>query len=831
MVSAGRAVGVGRSQLRAAPDLSAVSAATSVVSPTVTKIPLMHRYSASDASGAGLSRRATVPFGTLGVTWRGRSAVPGLEIAVRTRQDGHWSGWRHLDSDTGDDPVATGVVRGGTDPLYVGPSDGVQVRVESGAGRLPRGMRLELVDPGERTDDVTVTSGPHGGWDAATASQPVVLTRAQWGADESQVRCPAQYTSTVRAGILHHTAGTNGYSAADVPAILRGDYAYHLSRGWCDIGYNALVDRFGRIWEGRAGGLDRAVIGAHAGGFNTGTFGVAMIGNYDVAAPSSASITAVARFMAWKLGMAHRDPQGSTVLTSAGGGTARYPAGARVRLPVVMGHRDTGWTACPGRHLYPALPRIRAQATRFMQAALINPSVPRGAIEQGDVVSLTARAMRRQRWRLDVDAPCGGGQVARIRGSVAAHREIQASWNGLLPDGSPARPGRYRLTLRSSSATGPAVPVSTDVLIVPGPQPVQASAVPTGGSGRYVAVAPVRLHDSRDGGGLGPGGYVRVPVLGRAGVPAAGVTAVVLNLTASCTSTDTALTLFPSGSPSSRPVSAIPAGVTRSVLATTRVGADGSVTVRNARGVSELTVDLVGYFTDLAGAGSRVRAVEGTRILDTRVDGGPLENGQARTVTLPDTVGGLGRAGITGVVVDLSAVGPSGAGALSLGSSTLPALTYRGGETVDNLAIVPVSGGRFTVRAAGARTRVIMDVRAVLSTRTGGTLSAVKPVLLTEATLRPRTPKKITVTGDRTGVPDTASAVLVTLTAVDADTSGALNAYPWGSAGSTTAALRATADRGRANQVLVPVGRAGAIALFAAGGPMPVRVDVIGYVS
>ena len=81
---------------------------------------------------------------------------------------------------------------------------------------------------------------------------------------------------------MHHTADTNNYTADQVPAMMRSIYRYHtVSRGWGDIGYNVIVDKYGRLWEGRFGGLASTVIGAHAGGFNTGTFGVSMLGNYD----------------------------------------------------------------------------------------------------------------------------------------------------------------------------------------------------------------------------------------------------------------------------------------------------------------------------------------------------------------------------------------------------------------------------------------------------------------------------------------------------------------------------------------------------------------------
>ncbi|GAA3591428.1 hypothetical protein GCM10022223_02450 [Kineosporia mesophila] len=799
-----------------------------VVRPSIATIDLAPGISASSQkTGILTSRRGTSAFQTVGVTWKGRKTAPDVTIQVRTRQKGVWGAWLGLDDDAGDDVMATKDVRGGTDPLYVGPSDGVQAKVTVRSGNLPSGLRLELVDAGSSDYDQVAAAVQPAGYAAAQAGRPTIMTRAQWGADESRVKCSPTVTTTVKAVVMHHTAGNNRYTAAQVPSILRGDYAYHLSRGWCDIGYNALVDKYGRIWEGRAGGLDKAVTGAHAGGFNTNTFGVSVIGNYDVARPTAASINAVARVFAWKLNQYHRDPNGSTQLTSAGGGTARYPAGRTVTLPVIMGHRNTGYTACPGKYLYPYLPAIRSQVTTLMQAALINPTVPKSTAQQGTPLTITARALRRQNWWLDVTAPCNGGAVARVSGNTAAGEEIRATWNGRRADGTLARPGTYVLTLTSSSATGTAKPVARTVLVTPPRQPVQPEATPSGGAGGYVPVTPTRLYNTRSGKniGLGPAGYARVPVLGQAGIPATGVTSVVLNLTASCSTADTSLTAYPTGRVSARPVSTVPRGVTRSTLVTTRVGADGSITVGNAQGVTELTVDVVGYYS---ATGSPVQPVDGLRIFDSRYQGGQLKDGQPRTVVLPDTVGGVASAQISAVIVDVSAMGPYGDGTLTV--NTLPTLTYRRDETIDNLAIVPVTGGQFTLRNTGAATSATVDVRGIVTAGTPGSLTAVKPVLLTDATLARQTPKKITVTGAKTAVPNDATGVIVTLTAIDSASTTALGAYAWGAPASNAVALRVAKGDTRSNQVLVPIGDAGAISLVSSVGSTRVRVDVVGYV-
>jgi hypothetical protein len=145
----------------------------------------------------------------------------------------------------------------------------------------------------------------------------------------------------VQGAVVHHTAGTNSYTADQVPSVIRGIYAYHAdARGWGDIGYNVLVDKFGRAWEGRAGGLDRAIVGGHAVGVNSTMFGISVMGNYEVAAMTSAASDTLSRVIGWKLGLHGVVPSSSTVI----------------------GHRDVAQTACPGRNLYGLLPKLRTAA-------------------------------------------------------------------------------------------------------------------------------------------------------------------------------------------------------------------------------------------------------------------------------------------------------------------------------------------------------------------------------------------------------------------------------------------------------------------------------------
>ena len=316
---------------------------------------------------------SVAPFSLVGVTWAADPAVTDTVAQIRVQDlDGLWSAWTQVgveDAAQEDGTESGAQVRGGTAPLWTGPSTGVEVELVTRSGTRPVDVMLDLVDPGSSEADGSLASPAIHDEAHAAMTMPSVYSRAQWGADESIRTWDPEYASTIRATTLHHTADTNDYRADQVPAMLRSIYRYHtVSRGWGDIGYNVLVDKYGRLWEGRYGGLASTVVGAHAGGFNTGSFGVSMLGNYDVAPTPAAMIEAVARVMAWKLQLYGVDPRGQAVLTSGGGGTSRYAAGVRVTLPTIFGHRDVGNTSCPGQYGYAQLGPIRDRVAALIAA-------------------------------------------------------------------------------------------------------------------------------------------------------------------------------------------------------------------------------------------------------------------------------------------------------------------------------------------------------------------------------------------------------------------------------------------------------------------------------
>ncbi|MDX6436301.1 MAG: hypothetical protein QOK34_1135, partial [Gaiellaceae bacterium] len=230
----------------------------------------------------GRTLAGTTPeFDLVGLHWRGTGAV---QFRTRTLA-GRWSSWRNADPEAEDVPDAgtpeTRATQGWHlgNPYWTGPSDRIEYRLH---GRVER-LRAYFV----RSPEVRIPLRR-----VAMAGSPPLLSRETWGANEAIRRAAPSYAQSVQYAVVHHTAGTNSYSASQSAAIVRGIEVYHVKgNGWNDIGYNFLVDKYGQVFEGRYGGIDKPVIGAHAEGFNTGSVGVAVLGNYGSAAPPAAART------------------------------------------------------------------------------------------------------------------------------------------------------------------------------------------------------------------------------------------------------------------------------------------------------------------------------------------------------------------------------------------------------------------------------------------------------------------------------------------------------------------------------------------------------------
>lgn len=462
------------------PTVTTATATPRPVPASVERIPLgsvdvaaLRTLGSSRVRPAYLSAaRTTKPFSLMGVTWAPDPAVGEVEVLVRNRSGGRWSAWESVDADTDDAPDAGSQdARGpgfriGTAPIWTGPSDGVQVRVNALSGAKPRDVRIELVDPGTSPADALV-DGPR---DRARAEQPQpqIITRAQWGADESIRRGSPSYNSTVKVGFVHHTASSNDYTREQAAAMVRGIYAYHVkSNGWSDIGYNYLVDRYGRAYEGRAGGLDRFVVGAHTGGFNTHSFGVSLLGDFSTVAADTATIGMLTDVLAWKLGAAYRDPLGKAVLTSQGGGTSKYSAGTQASFDVVSGHRDAGNTSCPGATTYNRMGALRQQVADKLGAGLVDPVFTGGKEHEPGArgpLTATARTLGELDWTTTVQ-DADGAVLRTASGRNADGEPLALTWDLTDEAGRPVRPGAYLLRLAGSRDGDRALPYEVRVVV------------------------------------------------------------------------------------------------------------------------------------------------------------------------------------------------------------------------------------------------------------------------------------------------------------------------------------------------------------------------------
>lgn len=274
----------------------------------------------------------------VGATWQGNTGIERAEYRSKDH-NGQWSPWKELPVDDADGPDAgtgeAGKALQGTEPLVVPAGTSVEIRTEQKSDLYVAETGVTgNVRPGGAVAGAAPTH-------AAGGSQIGGFTytsRKDWGAKGPRKGCQVEETKVNKAVVIHHTAGSNSYTQAQVPSILRGIQGYHQNgRKWCDIGDNMVVDKWGNIYEARSGGLTDAVIGAHAGGFNTSTFGVSVLGTYNKPV-SSAALNSLKKIVSWQGELWGYDPSTTVKLTSKGG-TSKFKEGTVRILPRVL---DTG---------------------------------------------------------------------------------------------------------------------------------------------------------------------------------------------------------------------------------------------------------------------------------------------------------------------------------------------------------------------------------------------------------------------------------------------------------------------------------------------------------
>jgi len=374
-------------------------------------------------------------FDLVGLHWRG----PG-DVLFRTRAAiGRWSAWRAAQPEPFDVPDA-GTPEGRSalewrlgNPYWVGPSNAIQYRLR---GRVSR-LRAHFVQSAVRSVPARTLS---------IAGSPALIPRASWRADEEIRRAGPVFAQSLRFAIVHHTAGANAYTAAQSAAIVRAIQVYHVKgNGWNDLGYNFLVDKYGQVFEGRYGGVERNVVGAHAEGFNTGSVGVALLGNYGDAQPTAKALDAIAALLAWRLDVAHVDPLSR--LSWISGGNSRFPSGAPAPLAAIAAHRDTGPTSCPGNALYAQLPALASKAASIGLPKLYDPLA---SGSPGGLVRFTTRLSSARPWTVRVTGAAG----APVASGAGQGANVDWTWDATF-----AAPTGYTYAIEAGADVRPAVGV------------------------------------------------------------------------------------------------------------------------------------------------------------------------------------------------------------------------------------------------------------------------------------------------------------------------------------------------------------------------------------
>jgi hypothetical protein len=301
----------------------------------------------------------------VGLTWEKEGP---LNVWYRTRANGRWGPWTQLPvedvhgPDSGTEEANRSIP--GSDPVWVGESDGVQFRM---TGPHAQEVKAVLIDTSNSRRPVLSQLAnfvtPRIPSASGAPERPLIRSRSEWDPDGECVPRNDPDEVQITHFFVHHTAGSNAYTESSVPGHILGICKFHLNgRGWNDIAYNFVIDKYGNIWEGRAGGIDRGIQGAHTAGFSTYSVGIAFLGTHISTKPSAVSEAALDALIAWKANV--HNVNTSTITTVVSKGSAKYDAGVPVALPAISGHKDAQLTSCPGEACYDRLSTYRGRVAQ-----------------------------------------------------------------------------------------------------------------------------------------------------------------------------------------------------------------------------------------------------------------------------------------------------------------------------------------------------------------------------------------------------------------------------------------------------------------------------------
>ena len=401
--------------------------------------------------------RAPKRFDLLGLSWKAAGpAAP--EVRARLER-GRWSRWIPLRSAAGHRPDGAPQFAG-SEPVWFGGADLYEIRVR----RAAPGLRVHFVNS---TGTATAADRRRSLLRRALAGAaalrtvrvapgaPAIIPRSAWAGRGARPSAPPLF-GNVELAFVHHTDSANGYGPGDSAAMILSIFHFHRDvRGWDDIGYNFVVDRFGQVFEGRAGGMLEPVVGAQAGGFNTYSTGVAALGTFMDVSLNARATDALARLLAWKLTY-HGVPVLGHVTVTYQGSADKYRHGARVRLNRIAGHRDGNATDCPGDALYARLPSLRSLVARYASGQ------PRPA---GEAAPTLAASTARAKARTPILVAGSPGAVAGALTVLVERQDGNSYVRDVTAQVRPAggrfaiavrlpRRGRYRITARGTDARG-----------------------------------------------------------------------------------------------------------------------------------------------------------------------------------------------------------------------------------------------------------------------------------------------------------------------------------------------------------------------------------------
>jgi hypothetical protein len=804
------------------------------------------RLALLDGSGVVVHGASATPFSTIGVSYAGMQSEDAAR--VRTRQvDGLWTSWLPVEINLTEAPDA-GSAEANTvaasSPTFVDQA----IEYEFSLPASATGIAVHRVQ--QRTPAVSsvVTSSTISTRAAASAD---VLTRlgvhprSEWGARPSKIHPGlGNAENGVKMVVVHHTAGATDYTQAQAPIIVHDFQAYDMDvRHYDDLGYNVMVDRFGTMWEGRFGGLDQQVIGAHALGFNSVSMGIAVLGNFVDIDPPQAVIDSVAKLAGWKLGIEGYDPTSSVTITAdEADGHPQHPV--PLTTPRIVGHKDMGLTLCPGR-IWDHLAEIRTLAARY---AASGTGALDKVVDNGDhTITVTGWATRPPTvLPMSVTAPAtppaAADVVVRVdrqslhRMTANQTRVITATGSAVSTDppptdgfavSLPTPPGPHRVCVWET--TTPSPPASGLE-----PQRLIGCRAITVLDDKINPIRPSRLYDTRTSPTLRlAAATVRaVPIAGEKPLPKSAV-AVSANLTVTGSTAPGFVTAFPCGEapPASTSSVNFTAGQTIAAMILTKLDTAGTLCLYASTPL-DVIIDVTAWFP----ANGAFDAVAPTRLLDTRIARVPLAAGVERVLPV------AGRAGVPGnaaaVALNVVAVNPTRNGWLAVypcdrGRGGTSTVNFTARNTIANLAVTKLAANGSVCLYADAATDVVVDLSGGFPD--GGAYTPIAPVRIMDTRnslmhkrLDDDDTNEVMIRGVA-GIPASAAAVVVNLTVTNPSKAGFVTLYPCAQVWPGTSNLNFEAGESMPNLTLTRIGVNGCLRLYNDVAADAI-VDVVGYI-